>query len=146
MTQSDITTKSPGTDDRVARPPAGSKYAPFKFVRSLWRILRGRPQVPPSLADNLLLDVIMKRRSIRSFTDQAIPDDVFAAILEAGRLAPSTVNLQTWSFAAFTPELWATTFGQPLPFRGQRAVIVMGDTHRARQVIEAFPDSPLVEY
>ena len=45
-----------------------------------------------------------------------------------------------------TPDSWAATFGQPLPFRGQRAVIVMGDTHRARQVIEAFPDSPLVEY
>jgi nitroreductase len=119
---------------------------PAGFVHSLWRLLRGKPQVPPSLADNDLLLTLLQRRSVRSFTAQAIPDDVFAAILEAGRLAPSTVNLQTWSFAAFKPDLWAATFGQPLPFRGQRAVIVMGDTHRARQVIEAFPDSPLVEY
>ena len=41
---------------------------PFTFVRSLWRILRGRPQVPPSLADNPLLEMILKRRSVRSFT------------------------------------------------------------------------------
>ncbi|MFW5747864.1 MAG: nitroreductase family protein, partial [bacterium] len=43
----------------------------------------------------------MKRRSVRSFLDRPVPDDIFDAILEAGRLAPSGVNLQTWSFACF---------------------------------------------
>lgn len=119
---------------------------PSRVARSLWRILRGKPQVPPSLADNELLKVLLRRRSVRSFAAQAIPDDVFAAILEAGRLAPSTVNLQTWSFALFTGDSWAATFGRPLPFRGQRAVIVMGDTHRVRGLFQAFPESPLVEY
>ena len=123
-----------------------SNHGPVGFARSLWRIVRGRPQIPPALTGNELLQTLLRRRSVRSFTAQAIPDDVFAAILEAGRLAPSTVNLQTWSFATFNPASWPAIFGQPLPFRGQRAVIVMGDTHRARQVIEAFPDSPLVEY
>jgi nitroreductase len=119
---------------------------PLSFVRSLWRIVRGKPQVPPSLAGNRLLQILLGRRSVRNFTEQAIPDDVFAAILEAGRLAPSTVNLQTWSFAVFTGDSWTATFDRPLPFRGQRAVIVMGDMHRDRAVIQAFPASPLVEY
>jgi len=116
------------------------------FVRGLLRILRGRPRIPPSLADNPHLAAILHRRSVRSFTRQEIPDDVFAAILEAGRLAPSTVNLQTWSFAVFTPESWRETFNSPIPFRAARAVIVMGDTHRGRQVLDVFPYSPLVEY
>jgi nitroreductase len=119
---------------------------PFTFVRSLWRILRGRPQVPPSLADNPLLEVIMKRRSVRSFTSREISDDVFAAILEAGRLAPSTVNLHSWSFAAFTAATWRATFDRPIPFQGQRAIIVLGDTYRDRLVLDAFPPSPLIEY
>jgi hypothetical protein len=33
-----------------------------------------------------------------------------------------------------------------MPFRGQRAVVVLADTHRARLVIDAFPRSPLVEH
>jgi nitroreductase len=115
-------------------------------VRSLARLLRGKPQIPASLADNALLQVILKRRSIRSFTSQPVPDDVFAAILEAGRLAPSTVNLQTWSFALFDAPLWQQTFGRPLPFHASRAVIVIADTCRARQVLDVFPYSPLVEY
>ena len=149
MLQSESPAHSPTTvsgDARPSRPLAGSKSNPLKFVRSLWRILRGRPQVPPSLAHHALLDVIMKRRSVRSFAQREIPDDVFAAILEAGRLAPSTVNLQSWSFAAFTAATWQATFDRPLPFQGQRAIIVMGDTYRDRLVLDAFPQSPLIEY
>src|SRR5512136_870746 len=116
------------------------------FVRSVRRILRGRPQIPASLEDNPALAVVLKRRSVRSFSREEIPDDVFAAILEAGRLAPSTVNLQTWSFAIFTDSSWRETFGAALPFRGKRAVIVMGDTHRDKWVADVFPYSPLVEY
>jgi nitroreductase len=116
------------------------------FVRGLWRIVTAQPQTPPALVGNPLLATILQRRSVRSFTRQPIPDDVFAAILEAGRLAPSTVNLQTWSFAAFTAETWPATFGRPIPFRGQRALVVLGDTHRAATVLDVFPDSPLVQY
>jgi nitroreductase len=83
---------------------------------------------------------------VRSFTHQAIPDDVFDAILEAGRLAPSTVNLQTWAFAVFDAPLWQRTFERPIPFRASRAVIVIADTFRDRQVLDVFPYSPLVEY
>lgn len=116
------------------------------FVRGILRILRGRPRIPPSLQDNPLLQTILRRRSVRKFKDQEIPEDVFAAILEAARLAPSTVNLQTWSFAVFTAQSWHQKFERPIPFRAQRAVIVLGDIHRARSIFPDFPYSPLVEF
>ena len=116
------------------------------FLSALVQLLRERPHIPASLAGNPLLQVILNRRSVRSFTDQAIPEDIFVAILEAGRLAPSTVNLQTWAFAVFDASLWHQIFGRPIPFNGSRAVIVIADTYRARQVLDVFPYSPLVEY
>ena len=122
------------------------RLTPPIFIRSLVRILRDRPQPPPSLADNPLLHTLLHRRSVRSFADRSIPDNVFAAIMEAARLAPSTVNLQTWSFAVFTADEWRATFGRPIPFHAARAVIVLADTHRARSVLNVFPVSPLVEY
>jgi FMN reductase (NADPH) len=115
-------------------------------IRSLARLLSGKPRVPPSLAGNPLLQVILNRRSVRSFAPQAIPEDVFAAILEAGRLAPSTVNLQTWAFAVFDAALWRQSFGRAIPFHGCRAVIVVADTYRYRLVLDVFPYSPLVEH
>jgi hypothetical protein len=122
------------------------KTGPIGFIRSILHILAGKPQVPPSLEDNELLHTILRRRSVRRFAGREIPEDVFSAILEAGRLAPSTVNLQTWAFAVFSGESWAETFGRPIPFKGKRAVIIMGDTHRGQLIAEAFPSSPLVEY
>lgn len=119
---------------------------PLDYIRAILRILAGKPQVPPSLEDNQLLEVILKRRSVRRFADRDIPDDVFSAILEAGRLAPSTVNLQTWTFFAFSTQSWRQTFGRPIPFKGKRAVLVMGDTCRGKMVLDVFPYSPLVEY
>ncbi len=125
----------------MLKPPS-----PRVFVSSLVRILQGRPNIPPSLQDNALLETLLKRRSVRSFTADPMPDDVFAAILEAGRLAPSTVNLQTWSFARFTAAEWSAAFGRPIPFKAAAAVIILADTHRAKAVLDVFPESPLVEY
>jgi nitroreductase len=118
----------------------------IEATRSLARLLSGKPEVPPSLADNSLLRVILNRRSVRSFSSQAIPEDDFDAILEAGRLAPSTVNLQTWAFSVFDAALWQQTFDHSIPFHGCRAVIVIADTFRDRQVLDVFPSSPLVEH
>ncbi len=122
------------------------KPGPLGFLRSLAKILASRPEVPAALQENVLLNTILQRRSVRSFREKDIPDDIFAAILEAGRVAPSTVNLQTWSFAVFTAARWRETFARPIPFAANRAVIVMADTYRARQVLEVFPYSPLVEH
>ncbi len=116
------------------------------FVRSLARLLAGKPRVAPGLRDNAMLQTILRRRSVRSFDQRPIPDEVFDAILEAGRLAPSTVNLQSWSFAVFSAPSWKDTFGRPIPFKAQRAVIVMGDLHRVRSLVRDFPESALVDY
>lgn len=49
-----------------------------------------------------LLDVIFRRRSIRRYRSEPVPDEVLNNILEAGRLAPSADNAQPWHFIAIT--------------------------------------------
>jgi nitroreductase len=123
-----------------------ARQNPSTFLKNLYKIITARPKVPPSLENNQLLNTILNRRSIRNFSDREIPDDVFNAILEAGRVAPSTVNLQTWAFATFTDQTWKELFDQSIPFNGKRAVIVLGDTHRSKTVLDFTPLRPLVEY
>ena len=36
-----------------------------------------------------LLDILKKRKSIRKYTDEQIPEEYIEKILEAGKLAPS---------------------------------------------------------
>ncbi|UCC41665.1 MAG: nitroreductase family protein [Candidatus Aminicenantes bacterium] len=45
-----------------------------------------------------VLEVIQKRRSIRKYKEDPIPEDVLQRVLEAARLAPSGKNLQPWKF------------------------------------------------
>ncbi|TFF94385.1 MAG: hypothetical protein EU544_04555 [Promethearchaeota archaeon] len=46
----------------------------------------------------LMLEFIKQRRSIRTYQDGAVPDNVIEMILEAGRWAPSASNKQPWHF------------------------------------------------
>ncbi len=53
-------------------------------------------------------EVILKRRSIRAFKKEPLPDFMIRRILEAGRYAPSAGNAQPWKFIVVkSPEMLA---------------------------------------
>ena len=45
-----------------------------------------------------VFNAILNRRSIRDYADEQIKDEEINQILEAGRLAPSAKNTQSWKF------------------------------------------------
>lgn len=45
-----------------------------------------------------VLEAIQKRRSIRKYKEDLIPEEVLLRVLEAARLAPSGKNFQPWKF------------------------------------------------
>jgi len=45
-----------------------------------------------------VLDVIQKRRSVRKYKEDPIPEKALMRVLEAARLAPSGKNFQPWKF------------------------------------------------
>lgn len=49
-----------------------------------------------------LLDVILNRRSIRSYENKEIPQEILRQVLEAGRQAPSAANRQPIRFIVVT--------------------------------------------
>lgn len=118
----------------------------FQFCRGLFRILAARPNVPRSVQDNPGLAMVLERRSVREFKADPISDESWGAVLEAARLAPSTVNLQTWSFAHFQADQWREFFGSPLPFGAARGLVVLSDCRRARRAVPEFPHAPLCEH
>jgi nitroreductase len=50
----------------------------------------------------MVTDAIHTRRSIGRYTDQPLPPDLIAQLLEAATRAPSLHNSQPWRFAAIT--------------------------------------------
>ena len=47
---------------------------------------------------NDLLNLIQSRQSVRKYSEKHISDEDLRKILEAGRLAPSWMNVQSWKF------------------------------------------------
>ena len=50
-------------------------------------------------------DAIRLKRAVRKFTPDPLPEDVITAILNAGRRAQSSKNIQPWQFIAVTDKL-----------------------------------------
>lgn len=77
----------------------------------------------------MFLDLVRKRKSVRSYIDRAIPDDLLYEIIEAARLAPSAKNVQEWKFIlirdpATKEALVNVAKGQQ--FVGESAVVIAG--------------------
>ena len=52
------------------------------------------------------LDLVKTRRSVRTYLEKPVPEDVLLRILESARLAPSANNRQPWRFVVVKdPEL-----------------------------------------
>jgi len=74
-----------------------------------------------------LLPEIEQRASVRNYTDEPVSDDALARILEAGRLAPSAKNRQSWRFVVVTDaeirqQIQNAAFGQD--YVGQAPVVI----------------------
>ncbi len=118
----------------------------LSFFKNLFYLVGEKPRIQTGIADNSTLRLLEKRRSCRRFRDEPIPDEILDAIVEAGRYAPSSVNLQTWSFVTFDREEWRETFGTKIPFNGARAVIICSDVHRIGRVITQFETKSLLAH
>ncbi len=75
----------------------------------------------------MVLNAIKSRQSVRKYSDKPISDEVLNNILEAGRLAPSWVNVQPWKFIVVksqtTKDLLAEAAGRQAQVKNAQIVI-----------------------
>ena len=56
------------------------------------------------MAKTPFLELAEKRRSVRAYKPDAVPEELLQQVLEAGRLAPSACNKQPWRFIVVRSE------------------------------------------
>lgn len=75
----------------------------------------------------MVMNAIQNRKSVRKYSDKPIPDNVLNQILEAGRLAPSWVNVQPWKFIVVksqqTKDLLSEAAGGQLQVKNAQVLI-----------------------
>ena len=81
-----------------------------------------------------LKEVLSKRRSVRKFTDQSIPEEYVKELLHAAMSGPSACNRKPWDFYVITNEevlselKSASKFSR---FSSKLAIVVCGNLSRA---------------
>jgi len=79
------------------------------------------------------IEAIRKRRSVRNFTDEAIPKPDLKTIVDAGRLAATGSNRQPWDFIVVTDRTMISEFtvsGAWISKAGAVIVVVMDPSSR----------------
>ncbi|MFI3302688.1 MAG: nitroreductase family protein [Rikenellaceae bacterium] len=93
---------------------------------------------PPAEAVDVqavVLENIMTRSSVRSYTDQKIESEKIETLLKAGMAAPTGGNKQPWEFIVVTEreildEIPEYAAGAKMIRKAQTAIVVCGDTSR----------------
>jgi len=71
-------------------------------------------------------EAVRLKRAVRQFKDIPLPDDVAAAILNAGRRAQSSKNTQPWHFIAITDKATLKALSECGPWAGHLAGAALG--------------------
>jgi nitroreductase/flavin reductase (DIM6/NTAB) family NADH-FMN oxidoreductase RutF len=93
-------------------------------------------RTPSAPADEAVMNAILSRTSVRSYTDQAVEPEKIEQLLRAGMAAPSAVNKQPWHFVVVTERQTLDALGDANPHAGfikqaPLAIVVCGDMTKA---------------
>ena len=82
-----------------------------------------------------VIDNIMTRTSVRSFTPEAVSNDTIEVLLKAGMAAPSAMNAQPWDFIVVTDRGMLDTLNVIHPYAhlegAPLAIVVCGNMAKA---------------
>jgi len=104
------------------------------------------PMTTPDTS-NQTIDVLRSHASVRSFTDQAVSDDLLRSALDAARRAPTSSNWQSYSIVVIRDQatkdrLAELAGGQGHISQAQVFLAFVADFHRVRQVAELHGVEP----
>lgn len=96
------------------------------------------------------LQFIYKRRSVRRFTDEAVPDDHLREIIRAATFAPSGKNVQNWQFVVVTDKSKIAAIAGLVEKKNATLAALLKDEQKAKALKgtvnyhTAFKNAPLV--
>lgn len=85
-----------------------------------------------------VINNIMSRKSVRSFTDQKLTEEQITTLLKAAMAAPSAINIQPWQFVvvdddALKQQIWGENRQAQMFINSAAVIIICGQTSSMRK-------------
>ena len=96
----------------------------------------------------MILEAILKRRSVRSYLNKEVEEEKLREVLEAGRLAPSACNIQPWKFVVVRNEETRKKMVRACAnqkFVGEAPVLVVGCITQKGYLMGGWYDSNILD-
>src|SRR5689334_11056426 len=87
---------------------------------------------------NETLTTIYERRAVRKYKKKAIDRKIIEQIIDAGRMAPSAINMQPWQFYIVTNKADIKTFSKAIKAGAIKGIFKSGIKKIAKTVISAL--------
>lgn len=89
-------------------------------------------ELPVEIYESEKTDAIIKRRSIRNYTDEKVSDEIIDRIVRAGMFAPSAGNQQAWEFVVVRNRQVLDKLSEVSPYatplkKANIAILVLGN-------------------
>ncbi|MBQ8071909.1 MAG: nitroreductase family protein [Bacteroidales bacterium] len=104
------------------------------FVAALAMALSSCGSAPELSKEQIVLDNIFSRKSVRSFTEEPVTSQQIETLLKAGMAAPSGSNIQPWSFVVLQDKdrymeiFGENNFNQRIFAQSAAIIVVCSDT------------------
>lgn len=87
---------------------------------------------------NDIIKTIGERRAVRKYKDQAVSKDIIEQLLDAGRMAPSALNKQSWNFHIITSKEDIELFSKEIVKEGMKIMPDMGIKKVAKAILSGI--------
>ena len=87
---------------------------------------------------NEVIKTIYERRAVRKYQDKPISKEMIEQLIDAGRMAPSAMNWQPWSFYVVTSKEDITLFSREIVKGGLKSIPSLGIKNVAKAVVSGI--------
>jgi len=88
---------------------------------------------------NNTIKTIYQRRAIRKYKDKPVPHELIEQVIDAGRMAPSAHNEQTWKFNVLTDKKRIKAFSDALKLGVAKGILKSGLRKTVKLVLDTLP-------
>ena len=90
------------------------------------------------MQSNETLETIYTRRSVRKYKDQEVNKEIIEQVINAGRMAPSAINMQPWKFYVLTDKDKIQEYSKAIKSVAAKQVFKMGFKNLVKTAVSAI--------
>ena len=94
--------------------------------------------------ENAIMQTIYERRSVRKYKNKKVSQDLIEEVIDAGRMAPTAINMQPWKFYVLTDKARILSLSTEIAKAAENAFNLAHGVDKSNTIDYIFHGAPVV--